>query len=134
VHQSAAESTDYGTVKTIAKTILVLLLTLGVLFGQTTVVSAAFSPAKVRNCKKCPCEQSAKPSCCIEKSGPSSARQTPALPQLETRLIQPAILLVSVLISPASERSAVRFSDSRNLSRRTVSEVPLFLRHRAILI
>jgi len=133
VHQSAAESTDTCSVKTIAKTILVLLLTFGVLVGQTGIVTASASPVKPAVCKTCPCD-SKMPTCCVEKSKPAPAKQAPAVPQVETRLIQPAVVFISELLTPARAAVGLEISALQRSTLRCLSDVPLFLRHRAILI
>jgi len=120
-------------VKTFAKTILVLFLTLGVLVGQAGIASSACFPVKIENRKTCPCKNG-EPSCCMEKSKQAPARQTPAIPQLETRLIQPATISSFELFSSQPVGSVVRVSACDRARLLCSYPVPLFLRHRAILI
>jgi hypothetical protein len=120
-------------VKTFAKTFLVLLLTLGVLVGQTGIAAAKISIAKPAVCEKCPCE-SRMPKCCIKESKQSPTRQTPAQPSAETRWIQPAMVCISGLVSLDFNVAVVGLPVTRRSPIISSSPVPLFLRHRAILI
>jgi hypothetical protein len=118
---------------TFAKTFLVLLLTLGVLAGQTGVAAAKVSIAKPAMCNKCPCE-SRMPKCCIEESKQSPTRQAPAPPSVETRWVQPAMVCISGLVSLDWNVAVVGLPVTRRSPIISSSPVPLFLRHRAILI
>lgn len=119
--------------KTFAKTILVLVLTLGVMIGQTGIAMAEFTTAKALTCKNCPCD-SKKSTCCIGKSGQAPVRHDPAVPQVETRLVQPATVYLAALISPDHDQPVANVSLQRHSSLTSISSVPLFLRHRAIRI
>lgn len=110
-----------------------MLIAIGVMGGQAGIASAAFSAAKTEACKKCPCE-SKKASCCVEKSTPQSIPESPAIPHAQNRLIQPAtIVSFEADYSATSKNASACFAHRIDFSSRSFS-VPLFLRHRAILI
>ncbi len=121
------------SVKTIAKTFTAVILVLCVLVGHGGLALALESSAVFDNCTKCPC-QSDGPSCCVDETDPSATPVSPAVPPAEQRVLQPAALesartLVEFPPSALKERSR---NGERAVDR--PDDVPLFLRHCALLI
>lgn len=120
--------------KKIVKTLTAFLVAFCVLIGQGGLVlaieSAEAAPAK---CDRCPCE-SERPSCCVEKTSPAESPESPVIPSPETRVLSPAVFEPV----PVDTISCIAADNRRVLPRQIDSArsvgVPLFLRHRAILI
>ena len=119
--------------KRIAKIMTASLIALCVLIGQSGVLMAMETTPAPSKCTKCPCE-SEKPSCCVEQSDARETADHPVAPAPESRILQPVSfepVEFGVLDSSVSnETTFPRF----DLAIRASSRVPLFLRHRAILI
>jgi hypothetical protein len=120
--------------KRFAKTVAALLIALLVLIGQSGAVLAMDFASGSGKCTKCPCE-SEKRSCCVEQSNSATPPEAPALPPVESRVLQPITLEPVQVGAFDFSRAATHVSAvCRDTLPPSRNSVPLFLRHRAILI
>ena len=119
--------------KKTASSITALLIAFCVLIGQGGVVLAMDSATAPAQCEKCPCK-SQQPTCCVEQSNATEGPDAPSVPPSESRVLQPvclSLIQVGVVDFLAANQSGY---PRQHVETPAFSGVPLFLRHRAILI